>query len=165
MANCTAGIRCNHSTTEAKHCLPVYVILHQWVSQQRSNNNKLYLWFILLHSVLKHGNTWIDELMLWRLKTECCIIRWLCKGSAVSSYCHTDEGWLNDGQEWWQSSRVRGEFILWPQGGTKDKGSECTQKEYRHLTTQLFSMPIQLSHPSIQCHYKPNFALMYWILG
>lgn len=68
----------------------VYVMLHQRNAQQSSNNNNFFLLFLVLCGVLKRGCRRMDELVLWGLKTERCIIRWLCKGSAVSSYCHTD---------------------------------------------------------------------------
>lgn len=99
---------------------------------------------------------------LWRLKTEYCIIRWLCKGSAVSSYCHTNDGWLNEGQEWWHRSRAEQQRRVYPLASGRDKGQWLwvhREKIYKHLATQLFSMPIQLSLPFIHCHYKPHFAL------
>lgn len=85
---------------KVKHCLPIYVILHQWAAKRSSNNNKFYLWFLVFGGILKHGSTRIDEPMLWRLKTEYYIIRWLCKGSFILLF-----HWLNESQEWWHSSR------------------------------------------------------------
>lgn len=61
---------------------------------------------------------------------------------------------------------VRGEFILWPRGGTKDNGSECTDKDYMNISplSSLF-MPIQSSLPPIHIQYEPIFTLMLLTLG
>lgn len=32
-----------------------------------------------------------------------------------------------------EQQELRGEFIPWPRGGTKDDGSRCTEKEYMNI--------------------------------
>lgn len=111
---------------------------------------------------LKHCDTWINESMLWRLKTDYCVIRWLCKGSAVSSYCLTD--WMKARSD---DIAAGSERRVYPLASRRDRGQWLWvhgQRIYKHLSTQLFSMLIKSSLPSIHRQYKPHFTWTLWTL-
>lgn len=84
----------------------------------------------------KLDDTRVDEPTLWRLKTEYCISRWLCKGSAVSSYCRPD--WMKARSD----DRAAGsERRVYPLASRRDKGQWLwvhRQRLYEHLSAQLF---------------------------
>lgn len=150
---------------KAQHCQPIYVILGYINGPQ---STALIIKSFISGSwkrfeARQYVNRWIDEVTLWRLKTEYCIIRWLCEGSAVSSHCHTD--WLkarsDDEAARSERRRIYPLALRWNIGQWPWVHREGIHK---HLLGSCFTL-MQSFLPVIHDQYKHHLDLMVWTLG
>lgn len=86
VANGTLGV----IATQQSQTLSTALCNHTSVKLRTHSSKNTKLSFVVSPDVMKHGSALIAERMSWRLKTEDCTIRWLCKVSAGSSESHFD---------------------------------------------------------------------------
>jgi len=144
-----SGPRCSTATPNVVRRLMQYYIDEP--PRESPHNNRF------LSGISCVDDTWINEPMRWRLKTECCVIGWLCSAFFSSlSYCHTD--WMKARSD---DIAAGSDKRVYPLASRRDKGQWLWVHRERECIniSPLSSFPRLYNHPFLPFIASINLTL------